>query len=337
MRDFIREMEEKAIAGKSLSYTEGCRLIRASGPDIMDLLSSANRVRLHYYGEQINLCAISNAKSGNCSEDCHFCAQSVYNGTDIQTYGLSDSETLLEAARAAGENHAGAFGLVVAWWGLREGPELEAILDRIRTLAAAGHTRTDASLGIIDTQEIAFKLKEAGLAYYNHNLETARSHFPNICTTHTYEERLKTIKYCNNAGIRVCSGGIFGMGESLDQRIELAIALQSLDIDVVPLNFLHAIKETPFEDLAPLQPMEILKIIATYRLMLPEKDIMVAGGREIHLRDLQSWIFTAGASHTLIGNYLTTSGRKSEDDLAMIEDLGLRHASSCQPTLLEVN
>ncbi len=336
MRTFIREMEDKAIANERLSYEEGCRLIQAEGADIIDLISSANRVRQHFCGDQINLCSISNAKSGNCSENCSFCAQSAYHGTAIDTYPLTSSEKLVSEAKTAASHNAEAFGIVVAWWGLREGPDLDAILERIRALSSAGHTRTDASLGIIAERKIAVQLKEAGLAFYNHNLETARSFFPNICTTHSYDERLKTIQYCKEAGMGICSGGIFGMGESLDQRIELAVALQELDVDVVPLNFLNAIKDTPLEDLPPLQPMEILKIIAVYRLMMPSKDIMTAGGRELHLRDLQSWMFTAGASHTLIGNYLTTSGRKSDDDLRMIEDLGLKHASSCQEKLLEV-
>ncbi|MEO2054285.1 MAG: biotin synthase BioB [Nitrospira sp.] len=333
MRDFIRRMEEKAIAGERLSYEEGCRLIQAEGPDIMDLISSANRVRLHYRGDQIHLCSIVNAKSGDCSEDCGFCSQSAYHGTAIPAYGLLDSEEIVKAAKEAADNNAEAFGVVVAWWGLREGPDLEAILERIRALTAAGHTRNDASLGIIAEEGIAHKLKEAGLACYNHNLETARSFFPKICTTHSYEERIRTIEYCKAAGMEICSGGIFGMGESLDQRIELAVDLQDLDVDVVPLNFLNAIPDTPFEDIPPLRPMEILTIIAVYRLMLPAKDIMTAGGREIHLRDLQSWMFTAGASHTLIGNYLTTTGRQSKDDLKMIEDLDLRHASGCHDPL----
>ncbi len=335
MRDFIRRMEEKAIAGERLTYEEGCRLISASGPDILDLIASANRVRHHYWGDQVNLCSIVNAKSGNCSENCNFCSQSAYHDTGVPTYPLMDAPGLLKAAQEAGSNGAGAFGIVVAWWGLREGRELEAILQRIRELVAAGHTRTDASLGIIADRKIAFKLREAGLAYYNHNLETAQSHFPKICTTHTYDDRVRTIQYCKEAGIRICSGGIFGMGEVLEQRVELAVALQELDVDVVPLNFLHAIKGTPFEEIPPLRPMEILKIIAVYRLMLPSKDIMTAGGREVHLRDLQSWMFAAGASHTLIGNYLTTSGRKPEDDLKMIEDLNLRAVAYCGGTVQE--
>ncbi len=335
-RDFIRDMEEKALSGVRLTAEEGCRLMRLSGPDVMDLIASANRVRRHYWGDTINLCSIVNAKSGDCSENCNFCAQSAYHDTGIPTYPLMAADDILRAAEEAAGHKAEAFGIVAAWRGLREGPVLSAVLQRIRELVAAGHTRTDASLGIIEDPKIAIQLKEAGLAYYNHNLETAESYFPQICTTHTYEDRVRTIQYCKAAGIGVCSGGIFGMGESPEQRVELAVALQELDVDVVPLNFLHAIPGTPFERMAPLRPMEILKIIAVYRLMLPAKDIMTAGGREVHLRDLQSWMFAAGASHTLIGNYLTTLGRKPEDDLQMIEDLELSCASSCAGTTLDV-
>ncbi len=333
MRDFIRRMEEKAIAGVPITAPEGYRLIQAEGPDILDLISSANRVRIHYWGNKINLCSIVNAKSGHCSEDCRFCAQSAYHDTGIPTYSLMDTEGLLGAAAEAGGYKAEAFGVVAAWRGLREGREMEAVLDRIRELAAAGHARVDASLGIIEDPNIALRLKAAGLQYYNHNLETARSFFPSICTTHTYDDRVRTIQHCKAAGIGICSGGIFGMGEGQEQRVELAVALQELDVDVVPLNFLHAIPGTPFENIPPLRPMQILKIIAVFRLMLPAKDIMTAGGREVHLRDLQSWMFHAGASHTLIGNYLTTLGRKPEADLAMIEDLDLSCAPAHAPSV----
>ena len=330
MRDFIRAMEEKAILGDRLTYEEGCHLIRVTGPDFFDLLSSANRVRHHYWGNRVNLCSIVNAKSGHCSENCNFCAQSSRYQTEIPTYPLMDGEGLQKAADEAVTNKAEAFGLVAAWRGLREGPELEQVLSRLRALSNGGAIRIDASLGIIEDPKIAFRLKEAGVAYYNHNLETARSFFPHVCTSHTYEDRVRTIEYCKAAGIGICCGGIFGMGEGIDQRIELAVALQELDVDVVPLNFLHPIAGTPFASLPPLAPMEILTIIAVFRLMLPQKDIMTAGGRELHLRDLQSWMFAAGASHTLVGNYLTTQGRNAKDDLKMIEDLGLVYEDGCQ-------
>lgn len=322
-RDFIRDCESKVLSGQSLDFEEGLRLISARGPDVIDLIAAANRVRYQFKGEGVSLCSIVNAKMGGCSENCGFCAQSVHHPTDIETYPLLSADRIVEAGREAAQNGAHALGIVAAWKGLREGRQLEDVLGRIRALAASGVT-ADASLGHIPKVEIAHKLKEAGLHTYNHNLETAESHFEKICTTHTYRDRVQTIQRLKEAGIRVCSGGIFGMGEGLEQRVELAIALRELDVDVVPLNFLHPIPGTPLEGAEPLQPMEILTIVATFRLMLPDKDIMTAGGREIHLRDLQSWMFMAGANHTLIGNYLTTTGRRPEDDLQMIRDLGLK-------------
>ncbi|HLC27416.1 MAG TPA: biotin synthase BioB [bacterium] len=324
-REFIQAMEDKSIGAGDVSFEEGCRLIRLEGPDIVDLIASANRVRHQFKGDKINTCAIVNAKSGNCSENCAFCAQSVHFKTGIETYGFMDREAILQAAEKAGGDGAEALGIVTAWKGLKEGPSLDEVLDRIRALAEMGTPRADASLGDIPTIEIAHKLKDAGLQCYNHNLETARSYFPKICTTHTYEDRVRTVRFCKEVGIQVCCGGIFGMGEIPEQRVELAVALRELEVDVLPMNFLHPVPGTPLGHVTPMRPMEILKTIAVYRLMLPHSDIMTAGGRELNLRDLQSWMFMAGASHTMLGNYLTTMGRDAQSDLQMIKDLDLTY------------
>lgn len=316
-------MEDRAMEGEEISYREGCRLIGVQGPDIVDLIASANRVRRHFKGDKIGTCAIVNAKSGNCSENCTFCAQSVHFETGVETYGFMDREAIVGAARQAGSEGAEGFGIVAAWKGLKEGPALDAILDRIRAVAALGSPRADASLGLIPSLEIARRLREAGLEYYNHNLETARSFFPKICTTHAYEDRVRTVRFCKEAGMKVCCGGIFGMGETPEQRVELAVALRELEVDVLPMNFLHPVAGTPLGRAEPLRPMGILKTIAVYRLMVPRADIMTAGGRELNLRDLQSWMFTAGANHTMLGNYLTTTGRNARADLQMIADLDL--------------
>jgi len=179
-----------------------------------------------------------------------------------------------------------------------------------------------ASLGVID-EKAARALKAAGLEEYHHNLETARSFIHNIRTTHSYDEDVNAVKAAKAAGLRACCGGIFGMGESPEQRVELAFTLKELGVDSVPLNFLNPVKGTRLENMEPLAPFEILKIIAAYRMILPTKDIKVAGGREKNLRDLQCLMFAAGANSTMAGDYLTTQGRSAEDDLAMIRDLGL--------------
>ena len=264
-----------------------------------------------------------NAKAGNCSENCSFCAQSSFHQTGSPKYGFIDPEPVLEAAEEAHVNGVTAVGLVAAWKGLKEGPLLDEVCDRIRDLKASGKTRPDASLGIIKSQKIADRLKEAGLECYGHNLESSRRFFPNTCSTHTFDDRLETIGYLKKAGIKICSGGIIGMGETREDRCDLALSLREIGANVCPINILNPIKGTPFENVAPLQPMEILKTIACFRLLLPKKEIMIAGGRTMNLRDLQSMIFTAGASALMVGNYLTTLNQSVEKDLQMLKDLGL--------------
>jgi len=200
---------------------------------------------------------------------------------------------------------------------------LDEVCDRIRDLAKSGTVRPDGSLGLIKSQRVADRLKEAGLECYNHNLETSRRFFPQQCSTHSYDDRLETIRYLKNAGIKICSGGIIGMGETHEDRCDLALALREIDAEFVPVNFLNPIPGTPYEHIPPLEPLEMLKTIACFRFILPRQEIMIAGGRAVNLRDLQCMIFLAGASAVMVGNYLTTVGQPVEKDLQMIKDLGL--------------
>jgi biotin synthase len=197
-------------------------------------------------------------------------------------------------------------------------------------------------LGIIKSQKIADRLKEAGLQCYNHNLESSKRFFPQVCTTHSYEDRVQTIYYLRKAGIKICSGGILGLGETRHDRCELAFALKELGAHIVPINILNPIPGTPFANNPPLAPMEILKTIACFRLILPRQEIMIAGGRSLTLRDLQSMIFMAGASALMVGNYLTTLNQPVEKDLQMLRDLGLdpswdKHGFSDQEQSPEVD
>jgi biotin synthase len=291
--------------------------------DIFDLLSWANRLRQHFKGNKVHLCSIVNAKAGACSENCSFCAQSSFHQTGSPRYGFVDPEPVIEAADEANRNGVTAVGLVAAWKGLNEGPMLDEVCDRIRELKESGKTRPDASLGIIKSQRVADRLKEAGLECYGHNLESSKRFFPQHCTTHTYEDRVETIGYLKKAGIKICSGGIIGMGETREDRCDLAFSLKELGANVVPINILNPIPGTPFEKNAPLPPMEILKTIACFRFILPRQEIMIAGGRTVNLRDLQSMVFAAGASALMVGNYLTTLNQPVEKDLQMLKDLGL--------------
>jgi biotin synthase len=320
----ISALGGRVLAGGQISREEALFLFNLeSSADIMDLLSWANRIREHFKGNKIHLCSIVNAKAGACSENCSFCAQSSFYQTGSPRYGFVDPEPVSEAADEAKKNGVTAVGLVAAWKGLNEGPMLDEVCDRIRDLKAGGKTRPDASLGIIKTQKVADRLKEAGLECYGHNLESSRRFFSQTCTTHTFDDRLETIGYLKKAGLKICSGGIIGMGETREDRCDLAFELRAIGANVVPVNILNPIPGTPFEKNPPLPVLEILKTIACFRLILPRQEIMIAGGRTVNLRDAQSMVFMAGASALMVGNYLTTLNQPVEKDLQMLKDLGL--------------
>lgn len=320
----IAELGRRVLEGGRVERDEAGWLFGLEeSADIFDLMSWANRIRERFKGNKVHLCSIVNAKAGGCSENCRFCAQSAAYQTESPRYGFVDPEPVLSAAEEAQANGVTAVGLVAAWKGLNEGSMLEEVCDRIRDLARSGKARPDASLGIIKSQRVADRLKEAGLECYGHNLESSRRFFPQHCTTHTYEDRLETIHYLKKAGIKICSGGIIGMGETREDRCDLAFSLREIGANVVPINILNPIKGTPFENHRPVPPLEILQTIACFRFILPRQEIMVAGGRTVNLRDLQSMIFMAGASALMVGNYLTTLNQPVEKDLQMLKDLGL--------------
>jgi len=320
----IAELGRRVLDGGTITRDEALELFNLeSSADIFDLLSWANRIRECFKGNKIHLCSIVNAKAGACSENCSFCAQSSFYQTGSPRYGFVDPEPVQEAAEEANRNGVTAVGLVAAWKGLNEGPMLDEVCDRVRELKASGKTRPDVSLGIIKSQRVADRLKEAGVECYGHNLESSRRFFPKTCTTHTYDDRLESIGYLKKAGIKICSGGIIGMGETREDRCDLALALREIGANVVPINILNPIPGTPYEKNPPLPVMEILKTIACFRFILPRQEIMVAGGRTVNLRDAQGMIFMAGASALMVGNYLTTLNQPVEKDLQMLKDLGL--------------
>lgn len=317
----VRDIGEKVLREEPIEYQDALELIRLGDEHLFDILFFSDKIRKKYKGNRINLCSIVNAKSGRCAEDCAFCAQSAYFKTDIEEYPLLNQEDILNKAQSAKRLGAHEFSIVTSGKEVR-GDELESVTRFISSLKENNSIIRCASLGLIN-KETAQRLKEAGLQNYHHNLETSKSFFPNICTTHSYGENFETIKIAKEAGLYVCCGGIVGMGETKEQRIELAFALRELDVDSVPINFLNPIKETGLEDRPLMEPMEALKTIALFRFILPKKEIIVCGGREVTLRDLQPMIFMAGASGILIGDYLTTKGRNHKEDLQMIKDLGL--------------
>ncbi|MHC4646628.1 MAG: biotin synthase BioB, partial [Planctomycetota bacterium] len=255
-------------------------------------------------------------------QDCRFCAQSArYSAGYTRSKTLSDEE-VLRAAEQAKSNGVARFGIVYSGRAVSE-KELARLGELIAQIRERFGLKVCASLGTI-TEQQAKRLADSGLTGYNHNLETSERHFPDIVTTHKYADRLNTIRAAQAAGLRVCAGGIFGIGESDGDRIEMALELRRLGVDTVPMNFLHPIEGTPLGEAKTLQPREILGIIALYRFILPQTTLKIAGGRVLNLRDLQSWIFHAGANAILSGDYLTTAGRAVKEDMEMLTDLGLQ-------------
>lgn len=318
----ILTLSDTICAGGRPDYQELLTLACLPRQLLPSLFLAASRVREHYFGNRVALCSIINAKSGLCPEDCSFCAQSSHHATGVSTYPLLDHSALLSGARAAARDSAACFGIVTSGSGISSGDELAQICEAIRSIRSAGVIAPGASLGTL-TAAAAKDLKAAGLVTYHHNLETSRSFFPHICTTHDYEEDVATVQLAKQAGLRVCSGGLFGIGETMEQRIELALTLRELEVDSVPINFLDPVPGTPLAAMNQLTPLTCLQIIALYRLILPDVHITVCGGRQRNLRELQSWVIMAGASGIMTGNYLTKEGRRPDDDRRMLEDQGL--------------
>ncbi|MCD6459924.1 biotin synthase BioB [bacterium] len=317
------KMADKIINGYHITENEALSLLNAETPeDIFTYMSAANRIRSFYKKTIVELCAIINAKSGNCSENCSFCNQSAHHNTDVVQYEMISSDKIVNQFEQLKTQNATSIGIVTSGKGLINPKDIETVCTAFEKLRDCSPVCRCASFGILP-KKILLKLKKAGLHKYHHNLETAESFFHNICTTHTYQERADTIKTAKSIGLKVCSGALFGLGESPKQRVELAFALRDLNVDKVPLNFLNPIKGTPAENNKPLSPLEIFKIISLFRFVLPDKDIGVCGGREINLRGLQPLIYIAGANAVMVGNYLTTSGRNTAEDLQDIKDLGL--------------
>ena len=309
------------LEGQGLDAAQAGELLELADRDLWAVLYHADRIRRRHRRDTVRLCGIVAAKVGRCAEDCKWCSQSARWPTGVTPRPLLADEELLAAARAAADRGVESFGLVTSGGG-PTAEELDRLCGVIGQLRAEGRIAPCASLGALSPQA-ARKLAQAGCRRYNHNLETSRSFYPRVVTTHSYDSRLSTARAVKAAGMELCCGGLFGLGESWQDRIDLALELRGLDADTVPLNFLNPIPGTPLADAPRLAPLECLTIIALFRFMLPRQSIKVAGGREVNLRDLQSWIFHAGADGCILGNYLTTPGRPPEQDLKLLEDLEL--------------
>jgi len=316
----VQQLVDLVIAGQSPTRAQGLKILQSKGAEFTAYLAGAHHLKERIFGETVQLCSIINAKSGRCTENCAFCAQSAHHQSSPPVYPLKSFQEILDGARQAQRDGSHCYGIVTSGTRPEKGHEFETILAAIREIRERLAIEPSASLGLL-TESLAQDLSDAGCVTYHHNLETARSFFPQICTTHDYQEDVDTVLRAKAAGMKVCCGGILGLGESAEQRVELAEILRELDVDSVPLNFLNPIQGTPMAGQATLSPMDCIRVITMFRFFLPGKPISVCGGREHNLRELQSWIFMAGASGTMIGNYLTTSGRDRATDLQMLVDV----------------
>ncbi len=318
--NLISSVEEKILAGGKILRSEAEALLDTPDADLMDLAAAADRIRIRFKGNRFDSCSLINARSGRCSEDCSFCAQSGHHGSDCETYGLRSGEEILTAARSAAEFGATRFCTVTSG-GALSAKDFDTLIDSLEHVRAEVDIALDASLGFLD-EERAELLQKAGVTRYNHNLETSRDHYPRICTTHSFDQRVETVRKVMSKGFSACSGGIIGLGESPLQRLDLAFTLAELGVDCVPVNILNPRPGTPLENAIPPEPLEIIKTLALFRLILPHATIKVAGGRERNLGDFQAMALRSGANGMIIGGYLTTAGRSVEDDLRMVRLAG---------------
>ena len=315
----FQQLAVKALQGVLPEREELKAVLDATDEQLPDLLSAAFKVRHHYYGKRVQIHVLQNAKSGLCPEDCHYCSQSSISDAPIDRYPFMSKETLVERAKQAKAAGAVRFCIVNSGRG-PTGKEIDQIAAAVREIRQETGMNVCCSLGLMDEDKTQ-RLKEAGVGRVNHNLNTSRDHHPNIVTTHTYDDRVATLESVKHAGIGTCSGGIIGMGESDEDIIDLALTLRAMDIDSIPVNFLNSIPKTPFAERRELTPQRCLKTLCLFRFVNPNKEIRVAGGREVNLRSLQP-LALYPANSIFVNGYLTTPGQEASDAHRMIADLG---------------
>lgn len=313
----VAEIAEKIINGERLQSSDDTKILLDA--ELEELQKGAGIIQKHFCGNHIDICTIINGKSGRCGENCKYCAQSVCHKTGVEVYDFLPVEKILSAALYNEKAGVNRFSIVTSGRTLNSA-DFEKAVEAYKILHAKLKMDLCASHGILTAEQLK-RLREVGVKNYHHNIETSKRFFPQICTSHTYDDRIKTIKLAQSAGLNVCSGGIIGMGESWQDRIEMAFALSELKIKSIPINILNAVKGTKLEKLPPLEPKEILRTIAIFRFINPDANIRLAAGRKF-LPDKGTSAFLYGASASITGNMLTTSGTTIEGDLELIKKLG---------------
>ncbi|MBY0587861.1 biotin synthase BioB [bacterium] len=311
----------RILAGESLLPHEAEEILSAPREEILELLSGAYRLRHHYFSNRVQLYFLVNAKSGICPEDCHYCSQSKISDAEIPKYKILSEEELLEGARRAAQLQSRTYCIVIS--GRSPTPqEMRTVTSVVPRIKKELGLHICACLGLL-TPDLARELKACGVDRVNHNLNTGEDHYEEICTTHTYADRVETLQAVRDAGLEMCSGGIIGMGEKAEHIVQMAFALRDLGVQSIPVNFLNPIEGTPLETRHDLDPIRSLQALAMFRFVNPDREIRIAGGREIQLRSLQPLGLFA-ANSIFVGDYLTTKGQLPSRDYQMISDLGFQ-------------
>ena len=313
------DLVERSLNGQGMTRDEAHAILTLPDDEVPEALRAAFEVRQARFGKRVKLCILQNARSGLCPEDCHYCSQSPVSSASIDKYPLMSKELLLDGARRASASGATRYCMVTSGRGPGD-EEIDHFCDVTRAIKAEFALEICVCVGILSEPQ-ARKLKEAGVGWVNHNLNASERYYPEICTTHTYQDRVNTVRNVRQAGLMTCSGGIVGMGETDDDILDLAFALRELRVDSLPVNFLHPIKGTPMEAFRFLTPMKCLKVLCLFRFLNPTSEIRAAGGREVNLGPMQS-LALYPANSLFVEGYLTTPGQQIEEARRMIEEMG---------------
>ncbi|MBT3889937.1 MAG: biotin synthase BioB [Planctomycetaceae bacterium] len=320
-------LAQQVLSGTPLDQQQAMQILTSPDDEILDLMSAAFRIRKQYFGKTVQLYFLMNAKSGLCPEDCSYCSQSKDSAAEIPKYNILSQDKLLDGAKIAAERNAKTYCIVISARAPSE-RELAAVETIVPHIKEQYDLKICACLGLLSDDQ-AQRLSDAGVDRVNHNLNTSEANYKNICTTHSYQDRMDTLHAVRRAGMEICSGGIIGMGEQNQDVIDMAFALRDLEADSIPLNFLNAIEGTQLQTINTLTPQYCLKALAMYRFVNPTTELRIAGGRELHLSSLQPLGLYA-ANSIFVGDYLTTAGQAPDADYQMIKDLGFEVARNIE-------
>ena len=321
-----QSLASAVLAGQTTTREQALAILRTTDDELLDVIAGAFKIRHQYFGKTVQLYFLMNAKSGLCPEDCNYCSQSKISDAPIPKYNILSRDKLLDGARIAAERKSKTYCIVISGRAPNE-REMNAVETIVPVIKERYGLNICACLGLLDEDQ-AKRLKAAGVDKVNHNLNTSREYYSSICTTHTFDDRVETLKNVRKAGMELCSGGIIGMGEKHEDIVQMAFELNELSVESIPLNFLHSIDGTPLERKEYLNPRDCLRALCMFRYVNPKSELRIAGGRERHLRTLQP-LGLYVANSIFVGDYLTTQGQPPKEDYEMIADMGFEITGSC--------